>query len=253
LGNGALLDGLPETYSNANVSAFLPTYSGNIQANNITILSTSSTVGNVIGGNIVTAGLITATGNITGGNLLAPGAVIATLLTGGNLQVTGGVSGSTVTAVANVTGGNINTGGVVSATGNVRGGNITTAGQMSATGNITTTGFFIGNFSGNISGNLVVPGVNTQVLYNDFGNAGASAGLTFDATANLLTLSGNANVGNLNTVGSVSATGNVIGNYILGNGSQLTGIAASYGNTEVAAFLPTYTGNLAALTAMLPL
>jgi hypothetical protein len=201
LGNGALLSGLPETYSNANVSAFLPTYSGNIQANNITILTTSSTVGNVIGGNIVTAGLITATGNITGGNVLAPGAVIATLLTGGNLQVTGGISGSTVTAVANVTGGNINTAGVVTATGNVRGGNITTAGQMSATGNITTTGFFIGNFSGNVTGNIVVPGVNTQVLYNDFGNAGASAGLTFDATSNLVTMTGNANVGNLNTVG----------------------------------------------------
>jgi hypothetical protein len=41
LGNGALLSGLPETYSNANVAAYLPTYSGNVQANNITILTTS--------------------------------------------------------------------------------------------------------------------------------------------------------------------------------------------------------------------
>jgi hypothetical protein len=65
LGNGALLSGLPETYSNANVAAYLPVYSGNIQANNITILTSSSTAGNVIGGNIQTGGLITASGNIT--------------------------------------------------------------------------------------------------------------------------------------------------------------------------------------------
>jgi hypothetical protein len=40
----------------------------------------------------------------------------------------------------------------------------------------------------------------------------------------------------------------VSGNFILGNGAFLTGIAASYGNTEVAAYLPTYTGSLPNLT-----
>ena len=52
----------------------------------------------------------------------------------------------------------------------------------------------------------------------------------------------------MRTTGQVSATGNVTGNYFIGNGSQLTGIAASYGNAEVAAYLPTYTGNLVSLT-----
>jgi hypothetical protein len=42
------------------------------------------------------------------------------------------------------------------------------------------------------------------------------------------------------TAGRVSATGKVTGNYILGNGSQLTGLAANYGNANVVA-------NLAAL------
>jgi hypothetical protein len=72
-------------------------------------------------------------------------------------------------------------------------------------------------------------GVNTQVQFNNAGSFGAQTGFTFNKTSNLLSVPGN-----------VSATGNVTGNYFLGNGSQLTGIAASYGNANVVA-------NLAAL------
>lgn len=50
--------------------------------------------------------------------------------------------------------------------------------------------------------------------------------------------------------GSLSATGNVFGNFIIGDGSLLTNlpIPGIYGNTQVAEFLPTYTGNLVSLT-----
>jgi len=47
----------------------------------------------------------------------------------------------------------------------------------------------------------------------------------------------------------VSATGNISGNFILGNGSQLTGLPATYSNANVAAFLPTYTGALSGNSA----
>ena len=47
---------------------------------------------------------------------------------------------------------------------------------------------------------------------------------------------------------SVSIVGNISANYIIGNGSQLTGLPASYGDSNVASYLPTYTGNLVALT-----
>jgi hypothetical protein len=67
--------------------------------------------------------------------------------------------------------------GNISATGNIKGGNLNTGGQISATGNINTSGYFIGTFAGNIAGNLTVPGSNTQVLFNNAGNAGAAAGL----------------------------------------------------------------------------
>jgi hypothetical protein len=57
--------------------------------------------------------------------------------------------------------------------------------------------------------------------------------------------SGNITGGNIISTGAVAATGNVSGNYILGNGSLLTGIPAQYGNANVAAYLPTFSGNLA--------
>jgi hypothetical protein len=50
--------------------------------------------------------------------------------------------------------------------------------------------------------------------------------------------------------GALSATGNVTGNFFIGDGSLLTNlpIPGIYGNAQVADFLPTYTGNLISLT-----
>ena len=45
----------------------------------------------------------------------------------------------------------------------------------------------------------------------------------------------------------LSVVGNVTGNYILGNGAFLTGLAETYSNANVANYLPVYTGNLASL------
>ena len=80
------------------------------------------------------------------------------------------------------------------------GGNVTTTGTISASGNITAP-FFLGNIVGNITGNIVVPGINTAVLFNNDGNAGASDALTFNFATNVLSVTGNlfssnANLGN---------------------------------------------------------
>jgi hypothetical protein len=45
---------------------------------------------------------------------------------------------------------------------------------------------------------------------------------------------------------SITVTGNITGNYFIGNGSQLTGINANYSNANVADYLPTYSGNISA-------
>jgi len=283
-------------------------------------------------------------GSNTVANISATGNVTANYFIGNGSQLTGIVSSTygnaQVAAFLNNFGSNS-----ISTTGNITAGNVFVPGVVSATGNIYTQGYFVGNFQGNISGNIVVPGANTQVLYNNAGNAGASSGFTFNSASNVATVAGTvvannvntntvyhnttgiaiqsnawaqlqysnsatapvdqtnigtgswfyvdpdggvfqsnttgtlhtvtlgndgsvsaqANVtganmftagvvsatgnvrgGNINTGGLITATGNITGNYILGNGAFLTGITTSYGNANVANFLPTYGGTVLA-------
>jgi len=93
--------------------------------------------------------------------------------------------------------------------------NITSVGTLNGLTSIAniTAPFFIGNVVGNISGNFTVPGINTAVLFNQTGNAGASDALTFNYSSNVLT-----------------ANGNIVANYFTGNGSQLTGIITEQSN-----------------------
>jgi len=95
--------------------------------------------------------------------------------------------------------------------------------------------------TGGVTGSGTTPGgSNTQIQFNDIGLFGGSAAFTFNKTSNVLSVTGNTISGNLLTGGLISAGGNITGAYILGNGSQLTGLPATYGNANVVA-------NLAAL------
>lgn len=100
-------------------------------------------------------------------------------------------------------------------------GGINTTGGITTTGNITA-GYFIGNGSqltGIVtSGNQIFNG-NSSVVVAANGNvsissAGVSNVAVFAPTG-------------VYVAGEVSATGNVSGNYFIGNGSQLTGVTAS--------------------------
>lgn len=67
-------------------------------------------------------------------------------------------------------------------------------GELSAstgsfTGDVNAPNFY-GTFHGNIQGNLIVPGSNTEVIYNDNGQAGASNNFTFASNTNTLTVVG---------------------------------------------------------------
>ena len=212
------------TYSNANVASYLPTYTGTLSGGNLSVTGNSNV------GNLGTAGLITATGNITAGNLVTGGVVSATGNgTFGNVTATLHVGNLSGTGNSNV--GNLGASGLITATGNIIGGNIITAGVVSATGNGTfgnvTATLHVGNLSGTGNSNV--------------GNLGVSG---------LLTATGNVTAGNLVTSGVVSASGNatVLGiktdNYYYANGVSIS-FAGSYSNSNVASYLPTYTGNLA--------
>lgn len=256
LGNGSQLTGIVAntTYNNSNVAAFLPTYTGNITANNTNITGVytgnGSGLSQITGSNVVGA-VANATYSLSANSATFAGTV--TTAAQPNITSVGNLTALTISG--NASAGNINTGiltattlggtlstaaqpsitsvgnlSTLTVTGNATGGNILTAGIVSATGNITTAGYFVGTLFGNITGNLSVPGSNTEIIYNNNGNAGASAGLTFDSASNAVAVTGtvsaigNITGGNLLTSGIVSAAGNVSGNYLLGNGSQISSL-----------------------------
>jgi hypothetical protein len=202
--NGAPIN-LAGSYSNANVGAYLPTFGGNL------------TAGNILTNNYLYAnGAPFVAGNYSNANV---GAYLPTY--------SGALSAANITTTGNITGGNAITAVNFSASGNVA-----AQGIISATGNIVTTGYFVGLFAGSITGNISVGGSNTQILFNTDGNVDAVGGLTFVKGPNTL-----------GVLGNISAQGNVRGNYFIGDGSQLTNLpGVSYGNSNVAAYLPTYSG-----------
>ena len=106
---------------------------------------------------------------------------------------------------ANITVGNVD----ITNNANI-GGNLSVSANVSATnfiGNLT------GNVSGNVSGNFQAPGNNTEVLFNDATAIHSAAGITYNKTSNLVTLTGNISVGNVTNLANVVFTS---GGYIDG-------------------------------------
>lgn len=90
------------------------------------------------------------------------------------------------------------------------------------TGNVT--GNLTGNVSGNISGTIVAPGANTQVIFNDSGNVNATSGFTFNKSTNGLSLTGNANVGNIGAAAGVFTANVTAGNVYANSGTIGAGL-----------------------------
>jgi hypothetical protein len=209
-----------------------------------------STTGNITGGNILTGGLISATGTITGSSYL-----------GTTVSVTGNITGGNILGGANVNA-TTHTGTTASLSGNVTGGNILTAGLISATGNVSGN-FFLGNGSQltGISAAASAAQIENGTSNIKFSGSGGSATINIGGTSNVIVVDTTtiyANVANVqsivknsaNAVGNigsttnyfnqtftdrvnattVSAAGNVTGNYILGNGALLTGVITSVAN-----------------------
>jgi hypothetical protein len=155
LGNGSQLTGLPESYGNANVAAYLPTYTGNLSP-----------------GNLTTGGLISAVGNLTAGNVSATN-LTGTLATAAQTNITSVGTLTSLSVTGNVQGGNLQTAGLISATGGITG-NTLLAGGISLTGNaITSTNATITidpNSAGGVDGAVIIAGnlsVQGNVTYID--------------------------------------------------------------------------------------
>jgi hypothetical protein len=245
IGNGSLLTGITGTgtYGNANVVALMSSFGSNI----------ISTTGNITGGNLVTGGNVDATrvyaGSIEGGNISTSGVGgnvttsrlnASTLSLSGNvvsdLVVTGNNAGGTIGNIRAL--GSISAVGNISANGNVLAGNVN-GGNVNATYVNATTAII--SPSGQFD-TVVVAGAITATGSNiSAGNISLSGSVQSGAT---ISAAGNITGGNLRTGGIVSAGGNITAPYFIGNGSQLTGITTTYGNSNVAAFLPVYGGSL---------
>jgi Chaperone of endosialidase len=226
LGNGSQLTGLPQSYSNANVITLLSNFGSNVVV----------TTGNVSAGNLLTLGAVSASGNVTGNYILGNGSQLtglpATYTNANVVTLLSAFGSNTISTTGNITSGNVSTSGQVSATGNITSqGNISSQGIVSATGNIVTSGYFVGTFVGNVTGNFVIPGANTQVVFNTNGNADAVGGMTYNKDSNTFTVlgivssQGNVVAGNVTTAGQVSATGNITGGNV--NATNYTGTTVS--------------------------
>ena len=267
-GTGANVNGTLSVSGNSNVGnldttgVYATTLAGSLTTGaqpNVTstgTLTSLSVSGNSNIGNIGTAGLITATGNVTAGNLVTGGQVSAT----GNITSTSGVFVGNGAGLTNINAGNI-TGAYgnsqVATFLNAYGSNtITTTGNVSV-GNIIGNGQALtdlagGNVSGQV-GNALVAGTVYTAAQGNITSVGVLTSVSVSGNANvgnigtggLIVATGNVTGGNIVTGGIVSATGNVLagnvyansgivkGQYLYGDGSNITNLNIAAGSSIV--------------------
>jgi len=210
---------------------------------------------------LVVSGNANSTSNITGA-VQVIGGIGAT----GNINTSGIVTITNTTNSANISTGALVVGGSIGVAGNVTiGQNITCVGDFTVNGTFTTTGtdsldvtdpfIFLANAN---PGDTYDTGVISQ-FYD--GVANRYTGYFRDITDNRYKLFGNLLTQPTTTVdtsdasfqyqdlvlANLSATGNVSGTYILGNGSQLTGILTTVSNVTNGTsglFIPALNGNV---------
>jgi hypothetical protein len=186
-----------------------------------------SAVGNL------TAGNISAAGNISGTYFFGDGRYISNITVAGGTKIVNGNSWANVqTANGNMV---INTNGSEWTFG--------TDGSLTLPQGVT-----LGDYpnAGPRANTAALSGTLVYLSSTD-GNAwvGVEDGTPSIGSTPTTIWSFGAN-GNLTAPGNISAIGNVTGDYILGNIAFANGIPATYGNANVANYLPTFNGNLTA-------
>jgi hypothetical protein len=186
-----------------------------------------SVTGNVTGGNINTVGVVSATGNVTGNYFIGNGS-----------QLTGISSGTLTSTVNNFTGNGGSAFGlsVTPSTANLTFINIDGVEQIRST--YTLAGNVITFSSAPASGaSIEITTLSGQVVASPSSISSGSSNVTIGASSGNVTVGVNStsNVAVFATTGEyvtgvVSATGNVTGNYILGNGAFLSGVITSVAN-----------------------
>lgn len=204
IGNGSQLTGIVSSYGNANVVTLLAGFGSNA-------LSTTGnvTAGYVFGNGSQLTGVVTNYSNANVSSFLAAFGSNS-ISTTGNVTAANFVgSGAALTAI---TGANV--------TGTVANATFATSAASATTATTATSA----NTASTVTSN-------------------AQANITSVGTLTSLSVTGNVDGGNIRTAGVVSATGNITGQFFIGNGSQLTGLAATYSNANVASFMAAFGSN----------
>ncbi len=235
-----------------------------VAANNTGLYwSNATSLVTTVGGTarLVVSGNANSTSNTTGALQVVGGAGIT-----GNINTSGRVTITDTTNSANISTGALVVAGSIGAAGNITvGQNITCVGDFTVNGTFTTTGtdsldvtdpfIFLANAN---PGDTYDTGVVAQ-FYD--GVANRYTGYFRDITDGKYKLFGNLTVKPTTTVdtadasfqyqdlilANLSATGNVSGTYILGNGSQLTGILTTVSNVTNGTsglYVPALNGNV---------
>jgi hypothetical protein len=223
-GNGSFLTGIQTSYDNANVAAFLPTYTGALAGANLSVVG-NATANFFIGNGSLLTNL--PPGNYSNANVASYLPTYTGLLAGNGLTVTGAVNSA-----------NVYSNGVVSAVGNVTGNYFIGDGSLLAnlpSGNYSNANVesYLPTYTGDLSPTTITTNGLTVIGSGAFtGNATVSGSIRSN---NTISAAGNvtgANIlstGIISAVGTVSATGNIRGAYLFGNGFFLTGIPGGPG------------------------
>jgi hypothetical protein len=267
VGDGGFLSNITATgnVSNANYASYAGnafSVSGSNVSGAVAYATTANSVAvaNVVGiGNIATVNLTGSTSNVLYGNgVFAP--ITVTSVANANYSnfageafsvsasnIVGTVNLANYATVANSVAGINVTGTVANATYAITSGEATVAGtvtsaaqpnitsvgtlsSLSVTGNITSGNASLGNlasasyFSGNGSllTSITAANINGTVANATYATTAGSA-----TTAVTVTGGSQPNITSVGTLASLTATGNITGNYFIGNGSALTGVTAS--------------------------
>lgn len=253
LGDGSQLTNLPVqpgSYGNANVAAYLPTNTANVAAGNViisgnlylpgsanavvyaaivpvtgTVVQANAAVGSVLTYNIPGAGTWEINAVVNGfwnKNTASDRSAYATLYDSSNVQV-----GNSFTIISLTNSSSVQGTFYASGTGTFI---VTTTGAATYDVKLAGTGAQSSGSFGTykqLNANVAVASVGYVGALNYAGNVTATDNLI---AGGYVSATGNVQGGNIRTVGAVSATGNVTGAYIIGNGSQLTGLPGASGN-----------------------
>ena len=254
--------GVLSVTGNANVGNIGGTngvFTANVDAANVNATGTLSVTGNANVGNLGTGGLIVATGNVTGGNLTTAGALSVT----GNANV--GNLGTAGKVVASTFESNVGTGTAplaVSSTTLVANLNADLLDGYNTNTSASANTVVVRNADGNITGNYFIgngsqlTGIDASAIQNGTANVrtflNGNVAISASGAANVvlvestgatvtgtLSVTGNANVGNLGTGGLITATGNVTGGNLTTAGALSVTGNANVGNLGTAQVLAT--------------